>query len=485
MKNKDYTYDYEINFQTTNPAAIILKDIEKESYVLELGPSTGYMTKYLKEVLKCKVTCIEIDEAAAEIAKQYCEKMIVGNLDRLNLKEILEQKYDYILMADVLEHLLEPKQILTKLKSFLKPSGVMWISIPNISHISIIQQLIENQFQYGKWGLLDNTHVRFFTKNTIKDLFQELDYKIEESHDIIKYPNETEFDSQHLESNFIKSMILEKNQDLYTYQMVFKLKVDNEGMVEFKSDTNVSFFNESKYYSKLYIDFGDGFNEKNTSITTCNCVDNKFYIEFKSFDHMSKVSASNVRLDLLEGRYSYIKILGASYKDCKNVTKNISLEKLTHNADIVKSDKGMYFFNYDPQIYFNINGIYLREIRVWGECKTEKDLEVSKYLNELLETSKEKCDRYLTDLKGKDIKIHELEEKLKFLQSRIDELESILNLKDKTIKDFNKQINEQANSIKFKDCTIIEVNKQMDELKVQVEQLRENSKTSLIKRLRK
>ena len=109
MKNKEYTYDYKIDFQYKSPASIVLKQIREKSKVLELGPSTGYITKYLTEELGCKVTCIEIDEEAAEIAKQYCEKMIVGNLDQLNLEEILKEKYDYVLMMDVLEHLYSPK----------------------------------------------------------------------------------------------------------------------------------------------------------------------------------------------------------------------------------------------------------------------------------------------------------------------------------------------------------------------------------------
>lgn len=476
MKNEMYTYDYDIDFNANNPAAIILKNIKEGSTILELGSSTGYMTRYLKEVLRCTVTCIEIDEEAAEIAKQYSKKMIIGNIDNLNLVEILDEKYDYILMADVLEHLLQPQKALEQLKSLLKPKGIIWLSIPNVSHISIIQQLIDNEFTYNKWGLLDNTHIRFFTRKTIVRLLENLQYKIKNVYDIIKYPEETEFKGKHLEANFIKEMISEKNSDIYTYQMVFEIsKSTNRDMPKLSNEASEGIVPEI-CKSKLYVDLGQGFNETDCCEIDGQYLNNRFYMIFKQFDHMTKVRSKNIRFDLLEGKFCYTKILGASYRDEKNIERSISLEHMTSNANIQKADRGMYFFNYDPQIYFNIEGIYLREIKIWGEFKVENDVEVSKYLYELYKEEEErylKCVEELNKIQVELIETKQLTEihdidlsslresetalkgtvvgfnvKIKEADDRIKSLEQELGEKDSNLQKLLQESNQEHNNLK-------------------------------------
>ena len=479
MKNEMYTYDYDIDFNANNPATIILKNIKKGSTILELGPSTGYMTRYLKEVLQCTVTCIEIDEKAAEKAKQYSEKMIVGNIDNLNLVEILDEKYDYILMADVLEHLLQPQKALKQLKNLLKPKGIIWLSIPNVSHISIIQQLIDNEFTYNKWGLLDNTHIRFFTRKTITRLLESLQYEIKNVYDITKYPEETEFKSKHLETNFIKEMISEKNPDIYTYQMVFEISMRiNRDLQKLSNEESKEIMPEI-CKSKLYVDLGQGFNETDCCEIEGQYLNNRFYMKFKQFNQMRKVRSKNIRFDLLEGRFCYTKILGASYRDEKNIERSISLEHMTSNANIQKADHGMYFFNYDPQIYFNIEGIYLREIKIWGEFKVENDVEVSKYLYELYKEEEErhlKCVEELNKIQVELIETKQLTETHDIELSGLRESETALK---GTVIEFDLKIKEATDKIKSLEQELEEKNSDLKKLLQQSNEENSNLKELL------
>lgn len=483
MKNKEYTYDYKIDFQSRTTATIILKGVKENSKVLELGPSTGYMTKYLSEELKCEVTCIEIDEESSEIAKQYCKKMIVGNLDKLNLEEVLQEKYDYVLMADVLEHLFSPKDALEQIRKILKPDGILWLSIPNVSHISIIQQLVENKFSYGKWGLLDNTHVRFFTRTTIKNLLHELKYEVIGEENIIKYPEETEFESDNLEIDFFNNIIKERNADLYTYQMIFKLRLteDDDNYLN-KKNINISY--KRQFESKLYIDLGDGFNEKETSTATCNYLNGKFYVKFKLFDHIEKNHARNIRLDLLENKFSYIKIVGASFRDNKNIIQNMKLNNISNNADLVKEDNGMYFFTYDPQIYFNLDNIYLKDITIWGECKIEDDLEVTKYLYEFTKNAEKRLEELQLSLaKTRDMK----DQLIGSLNSRIEDKDKKIEEQNQLMINLEKNIEDKNEILKSRDIEISSLNNQIEKLKIEIkdkhERIQRHNKMSLVKRI--
>ncbi len=119
----------------------------------------------------CSVTAVELDPKSAELAGRYCEKIIVGNIDTNPwYEELIGQTFDHIIFSDVLEHLYDPWEALKKATQLLKPQGTMLTSIPNIAHSSIVINLLKGNFDYQNLGLLDNTHIRFFTKKSILEL---------------------------------------------------------------------------------------------------------------------------------------------------------------------------------------------------------------------------------------------------------------------------------------------------------------------------
>lgn len=147
--------------------------------VLEFGCATGYMSAVLKNRLGCTVVGVEIDRDAAALAEQHTERVIVGDAEKIDYAaELAGEEFDVVLLADVLEHLKEPADVLRRVRPFVAENGVIVASIPNIAHASVRLALLGGEFRYREWGLLDDTHLRFFTRASIQDLFEETGYVI-------------------------------------------------------------------------------------------------------------------------------------------------------------------------------------------------------------------------------------------------------------------------------------------------------------------
>jgi SAM-dependent methyltransferase len=152
--------------------AQIVQWIERErpAKVLEVGTATGYLTSEMVK-LGCTVTGIEQDPAMAEIARQYCREMIVGDIETIDLTNL--GPYDAIVFGDVLEHLRNPREVLQKMHKTLTPGGKVLMSLPNVANIWVRLNLLFGNFTYSRVGILDESHLRFFTLQTMKQLADE------------------------------------------------------------------------------------------------------------------------------------------------------------------------------------------------------------------------------------------------------------------------------------------------------------------------
>lgn len=161
-------YDTVVDLSDDNDAhSLIVKLVGKGKRVLELGCATGSTTKVLQQ-LGCSVVAIEIDGEAAEVAAPFAERMIVADLDLLDVPELLgEDTFDVIIAADVLEHLRDPQRLLTACLGHLRPDGEVLLSIPNIAHADVRLSLLRGDFDYQWCGILDETHLRFFTRRSL------------------------------------------------------------------------------------------------------------------------------------------------------------------------------------------------------------------------------------------------------------------------------------------------------------------------------
>lgn len=207
--------------------------------ILEIGCAGGATGKALKEKLPVQsYVGIDISEEAAAIAQKHLDKVIVANIEETDLSVehgLRLNDFDLLLALDVLEHLSNPWDILAELSSYVKPGGFVVASLPNVQNITIVQDLISGKWQYQDAGILDATHLRFFTLESAKKMFSgaglnikgvenvinpSLDIKtLKESGNKYRYAN-VEID------NLTKQELI----DLFTYQyIIIAQKPDSAG----------------------------------------------------------------------------------------------------------------------------------------------------------------------------------------------------------------------------------------------------------------
>lgn len=146
--------------------------------ILDVGCAEGLFGNLLKKKLNAEVWGVELDKNAAEKAKNNIDKILQGDITKL-YSELPEKFFDCIIFNDVLEHLVDPYCLLSNIKKYLTDDGTVVCSIPNVRHYKVLRNLLfKKQWKYEDSGVLDITHLRFFTKNSIIDMFKSLDYEI-------------------------------------------------------------------------------------------------------------------------------------------------------------------------------------------------------------------------------------------------------------------------------------------------------------------
>jgi SAM-dependent methyltransferase len=140
--------------------------------VLELGAASGHVTRVLVE-RHCDVTAVEYEAEVAEELEGVASEVIVGDLDDDGVLDRLPGGFDVVLAGDVLEHLVDPARVLRHVAGLLVPGGRVVISVPNVAHADLRMALLQGTWDYRPWGLLDRTHLRFFTKRSIEALVEQ------------------------------------------------------------------------------------------------------------------------------------------------------------------------------------------------------------------------------------------------------------------------------------------------------------------------
>ena len=181
MHEYEVKYDIELDLMSENSLKLINDRLADNKEILEIGPANGRLTRHLKEKRNCAVDIVEYNPISGADASKYARTALIGekegNVENdIWIEKLKKNKYDYIIFADVLEHLYYPKKVLEKCKSLLKNDGKILVSIPNIANVNIILSLIKGEFNYTPTGLLDDTHIRFFTKKTFKRMIESIGY---------------------------------------------------------------------------------------------------------------------------------------------------------------------------------------------------------------------------------------------------------------------------------------------------------------------
>lgn len=181
----DKTYDIKpgifdsINRDEAHPLNRICRFIPEGSKILDVGAGNGLLAQlFIKNNKKIIVDGIEPNPHAAVIAEKYYRHFYHGRAQEF-FNTILKENYDYIVLADVIEHIQDPLAFLLDLCSKLPDNSRLILSIPNVAFGAIRLSLLHGVFDYVDSGILEKTHVRFFTLKTIIELVAKINMQIE------------------------------------------------------------------------------------------------------------------------------------------------------------------------------------------------------------------------------------------------------------------------------------------------------------------
>ena len=149
--------------------ALLLDAVPDGARVLDVGCAEGYLARALHE-RGCTVVGIEYDPRAAEVAREVCPQVVVGDVEDRKVRAQVDGPFDRVLFGDVLEHVRDPAGVLRWAAGLLAPDGRAVVSLPNIAHWTARRQLLRGRFPQEDHGLFDRTHLRFFTRATAREL---------------------------------------------------------------------------------------------------------------------------------------------------------------------------------------------------------------------------------------------------------------------------------------------------------------------------
>jgi SAM-dependent methyltransferase len=200
-----------------NMLAKVFRLIPDGSRVLDVGCHTGKFGAFLRQN-GCLVSGVEINSSAASVAEELLDEVAVGDVEDSKTWQRLGGPFDVILFLDVLEHCRKPEAVLIDARTKLSAHGFVIASIPNIAHWTMRKNLLWGCFDYQDTGILDKTHLRFFTVSSCQKLLIDAGYDIELVDYVLTMP-------KLLKQRVIPTAVARKLPGLFAYQVVIKAKL--------------------------------------------------------------------------------------------------------------------------------------------------------------------------------------------------------------------------------------------------------------------
>ena len=467
-------YDFALDLETKNTISVTVSWLEKAGCkrILELGPANGRLTRYLRETLGCSVTIVEIDEDAGTEAARYADKAYIGetegDIEKYFWKK--EDPFDRIILNDVLEHLHDLKSIccIDMTPKLLADDGEIIISIPNVSHNSVLIGLGMDRFDYDHAGLLDRTHVHFFTGSTFTEMIRDAGLFIYETQLIYSRVGNNEIANSYEDLPPSVSRFLRSRKEGSVYQYLFRIGRDCSG-----ENTDIPWEDVDRYEEEesTLIPMTDEAADPARK-TTC------FYeagrdVELR-FPVMNGSSGAfrHFRWDPMEHSCMFI-LEEASILLSDGTKKDLFIRR--SNADL-EMESLYVFFGDDPQIYFEADSV--------DGCPTDgSEIRIrltlpATDLNKEPEAGEMHRAAVLTNLFAGRMRdtVLKLENRLSYLESkplndRVEELAFIVERRDRDIEELrgeigrlqgeigkrDEQLAEQRAYIEKKECDILEL----------------------------
>ncbi|EPD44411.1 MULTISPECIES: methyltransferase domain-containing protein [Delftia] len=187
-----YLRTVDLNERTS--LSVLAGHVRAQAHILDLGCGSGALGAFLAEHKQCVCDGVTLSQEEARHAAPFYRHVHVADLEDCDLDQLFgEARYDYIVCADVLEHLRQPERILAACRKRLTPEGRLLISVPNAGYSGLVAELLHGEFRYREEGLLDRTHLRFFTRRSLSRFLAEQGWQVDDIDTIERALPESEF----------------------------------------------------------------------------------------------------------------------------------------------------------------------------------------------------------------------------------------------------------------------------------------------------
>lgn len=230
-----YSYSFDPDDTNNTAAAVYRLASTGGQRVLDLGSGPGIVAGALATAAGRTVTCADVDAEALAAARAagVTETVLVDLREPGWTRQLTGRDYDVVILADVLEHLVEPELVLRALRTegILAADGVLVVSFPNMAHESVILELMTGNFEYTRTGLLDSTHLRFFTRTSMQTLLESTGYLVTELHRTVRTAEQTAQRARAVEIDpELRKVVAKLGEDAETYQYVLGARPSTEAV---------------------------------------------------------------------------------------------------------------------------------------------------------------------------------------------------------------------------------------------------------------
>jgi len=256
-------YDRDIDTGRRNSLALLLGLVPPGSDVLDVGIGGGALGQHLSSVCGCRVDGATISPAEAARAAAFYRRIEIADLNVTALDTLFAgQRYAAIICADVLEHLPRPTAVLDACRKLLADDGRLLLSIPNVAYGGLIAELLAGEFRYRTEGLLDRTHVRFFTRRSLLRLLRDQGWQVEAVRPVYLDLRDSEFRPDFdLLPPAVRRHLLARPDGL-TYQFIVQARPLDAAAVAHDAAADQPEVNQPASYStQLYLKDASGYTE--------------------------------------------------------------------------------------------------------------------------------------------------------------------------------------------------------------------------------
>jgi len=163
-----HIYLRDLDLQRRNSLSVLASLVPARSRILDVGTGSGALGRHLAATLGCSVDGVTYNADEQALAAPNYRRLELADLEERDLAGLFAgESYQAVICADVLEHLRHPERVLDGARRLLAPDGRLLISVPNVGHFGLIGELLGGDFRYRPEGLLDATHLRFFTRHSL------------------------------------------------------------------------------------------------------------------------------------------------------------------------------------------------------------------------------------------------------------------------------------------------------------------------------